>query len=312
MLIRFALEKDKEDWIKLAEDVADVFRAPDMANDPEFHAYMDSKLSKNEAIIATDRMTNACFGIIGFSRTHNRITWFGVFEKYRSNGIGEKLLKCAINQLDWGKDITVETYPDDYPPGIPAKKVYRKFGFIDIDKTLTDKLNNPIWKMAIPTTYKKKGASFHYNFNRYSKWAEKNSCPVCQGQEAPYPPILIKELANSWVECYEEAQGRLFGKCHVLSKKHSEHFYDLPRDDMANFMADVQKVAKALHQVTGAIKINYEIHGNSMPHLHAHLFPRYLNDDFPSAPIDYRITEPSPYESVEEFNWFVEKMRGLL
>lgn len=217
-----------------------------------------------------------------------------------------------MNQLDFNKDITVETYPDDYIPGVPAKKTYRNFGFVDVDKTLFDKLNNPIWKMAIKASDRKKGGSFHYNFNTYSKWAEPINCPVCQEQEVPDPPTLLKELEYSWAECYKEAQGRLFGKCHVLSKKHSEHFYDMDKEDMANFMEDVQRVAQALHKVTGAVKINYEIHGNSMPHLHVHLFPRYIDDDFPSAPIDYRILEPSPYESNEEFNWFVDSMRELL
>ena len=86
----------------------------------------------------------------------------------------------------------------------------------------------------------------------------------------------------------------------------------MSKEDMANFMEDVQRVARALHKVTGAVKINYEIHGNSIPHLHVHLFPRYIDDDFPSAPIDYRILEPSPYESNEEFDWFVDSMRKLL
>lgn len=49
-----------------------------------------------------------------------------------------------------------------------------------------------------------------------------------------------------------------------------------------------------------------------MPHLHVHLFPRYIDDDFPSAPIDYHVIEPSPYESEEEFLWFVNSMRDLL
>ncbi len=133
-----------------------------MANDPEFHEYIDKKLSKYEAIIAKDRMSNDYLGIIGFSRTHNRITWFGVFEKYRGKSIGSKLLNCALNQLDWSKDITVETYPDEYEPGIPTKKIYRKYGLIDIDKTLLDKLDNPIWKMVIPASDRKKGGSFHY------------------------------------------------------------------------------------------------------------------------------------------------------
>jgi diadenosine tetraphosphate (Ap4A) HIT family hydrolase len=81
---------------------------------------------------------------------------------------------------------------------------------------------------------------------------------------------------------------------------------------MADFMNDVQKVAKALHQVTGAVKINYEIHGNSMPHLHVHLFPRYMEDDFPGAPIQYNLVEPCPYGDDEEFQWFADKIRELL
>ncbi len=36
-----------------------------------------------------------------------------------------------------------------------------------------------------------------------------------------------------------------------------------------------QPVSKALAAVTGAVKLIYEIHGNSLPHLHMHFFPRY-------------------------------------
>ena len=75
---------------------------------------------------------------------------------------------------------------------------------------------------------------------------------------------------------------------------------------------DVQRAGQALLQVTGAVKIIYEIHGNSMPHLHVHLFPRYLDDAFPSAPIDYRVTTPSPYENPFAFAWFVSQMQQAL
>ena len=122
--------------------------------------------------------------------------------------------------------------------------------------------------------------------------------------------VEIAELDHAWAVAERRAQGRLFGKCHVMSKLHNELFYDLPEAEMAGFMRDVQRVAGALHRVTGAVKINYEMHGNTGAHLHLHLFPRYLDDDFPSAPIDYRITEPSPYEDEAEFEWFVERMRA--
>lgn len=163
--------------------------------------------------------------------------------------------------------------------------------------------------MVIPPTNKKVGRSFHYNYPKYDKYSKEKFCLCCNRFPAPETHVDIAELKYSYATAEKIAQGRLFGKCHVLSKLHVVDFEEMPKEDMIGFMSDIQMVAKALHKITGAIKINYEIHGNSGPHLHCHLFPRYLDDDFPSAPIDYRITEPSPYDSEEEFDWFVEQMK---
>lgn len=176
MLIRWATQSDKPAWVLLAENVAHIFGNVNMPTDDDFHEYMDGKLSKYEALIAVDRMTNECLGIVGFSRTFNRITWFGVFEKHRGKGIGTMLMKCALNQLDSSKEMTVETYRDDFPLGAPARKVYHKVGFLDVDNTIFDHLGNPRCKMVIAPSEKKRGGSFHYKFPQYAKWAkEKNA-----------------------------------------------------------------------------------------------------------------------------------------
>lgn len=39
-------------------------------------------------------------------------------------------------------------------------------------------------------------------------------------------------------------------------------------------MRDAGRVSRALLPATGAVKLNYEIHGNSPSHLHMHFFPR--------------------------------------
>ena len=33
-----------------------------------------------------------------------------------------------------------------------------------------------------------------------------------------------------------------------------------------------------------SVKMNYEVHGNTIPHLHMHFFPRYPGDPFEGAP----------------------------
>jgi hypothetical protein len=59
-----------------------------------------------------------------------------------------------------------------------------------------------------------------------------------------------------------------------------------PSELAAGFMRDAQRVSKSLSAATGAVKLNYEIHGNSLPHLHMHFFPRYRGDRFEGRPID--------------------------
>jgi len=46
----------------------------------------------------------------------------------------------------------------------------------------------------------------------------------------------------------------------------------------ALYLRDMVLLGDALLKVTGAIRINYEILGNSEPELHAHVFPRYSHE----------------------------------
>ncbi|MDR1821320.1 MAG: GNAT family N-acetyltransferase [Oscillospiraceae bacterium] len=156
-----------------------------MGTDPEFIAYAKSKASKYEALTAVDYMTGANMGFIGFSRTHNRITWFGVSEKYRGKGVGSRLLKTALRQLEHIKPITVETYPEGYEPGVPAKKLYRRFGFAETQSKLTGPHKLPICLMTADLSGEKRGKSFHYDYPRYARHSQKGFCPVCNAEPAP-------------------------------------------------------------------------------------------------------------------------------
>ena len=311
MLIRWAVKDDKPAWMELAASVADLFDSPAMSTDKSFHDYMESKTGKFEALIAVDRMSNTCLGVIGFSRNNNRISWFAVHRGYRGRGIGKKLLDTALRHLDNTREVTVITFPDENTEGRAARTVYMIAGFADTG-TFTDENGNERCKMIRPALNEKQGGSFHYRYPDYDKYSKIENCLCCNHAPMPESMTDIAELAHSYVIAEKIAQGKLFGKCCVLIKNHHVNFEEIPFDDMKGFMRDVQKTGKALRKTSGAVKINYEIHSNSGPHIHCHLFPRYLDDDFPSAPIDYRVTEPSPYESEEEFLWFIEKMREEL
>jgi diadenosine tetraphosphate (Ap4A) HIT family hydrolase len=43
--------------------------------------------------------------------------------------------------------------------------------------------------------------------------------------------------------------------------------------------------------------MNYEVHGNTIPHLHMHFFPRYAGDAFENGPVNPRL--PPPVDNTE-------------
>ena len=106
-------------------------------------------------------------------------------------------------------------------------------------------------------------------WNDPARWAalcSGSACPICVRRE---PLDVVATLDASWVTMQEAAPVR--GYVCLVSKTHAVELHDLPGALAAAFMRDAQKVSKALATATSAVKLNYEIHGNSLPHLHMHL-----------------------------------------
>jgi diadenosine tetraphosphate (Ap4A) HIT family hydrolase len=74
----------------------------------------------------------------------------------------------------------------------------------------------------------------------------------------------------------------------VVARQHVNEPFEMQPDDQAQFWKDAMLIARAVAQHTRPIKMNYEIHGNTLPHLHVHLFPRRAGDPFVGGPIDPR------------------------
>ncbi|MCL2697906.1 MAG: GNAT family N-acetyltransferase [Oscillospiraceae bacterium] len=310
MLIRWAGEKDLQAWYALATEVSPVFEhLADMGADPQFMAFAESAVGKYEALTAIDYMSGLNMGFIGFSRQNNSILWFAVSEKYRGKGAGNRLLKTALRQLDTNKDITVTTFREDYPSGKAARVLYENFGFVESKLLMYDGL--PRCEMTRQASPEKRGNSFHYRYPEFIRESQKEHCPVCNAERALGGQHDIEVNDKVWIVAEYPGQGRLFGKMYVMPVNHAFHFEDMPKAEAEAFMSEVRRAGRALRKVTGAVKINYEMHSNSGAHLHIHLFPRYPDDDYPGMSIDV-LQKDTPYESFEEFLWFVERMREEL
>jgi diadenosine tetraphosphate (Ap4A) HIT family hydrolase len=130
--------------------------------------------------------------------------------------------------------------------------------------------------------------------DRWAALCSGEACPICrQGQ----PLDLVAKLEASWLTMQEAAPVR--GYVCLVSQIHAVDLHDLQEAAACAFMRDARKVSKAVASVTGAVKMNYEIHGNSIPHLHMHFFPRYRGDLFEGQPINPRVVVLPVYASGE-------------
>lgn len=148
--------------------------------------------------------------------------------------------------------------------------------------------------------------SFHIKYERWKNWADPQNCPVCKQLPMPEGMVDIVELPASWLSA--EPVECLKGACHLTAKRHVVELFELTDDETLDLMRDLKLCSRALKTVTNAVKINYEIHGNTLPHLHIHLYPRYMDDPFPNQAIN-------PYQKRSdlygdgEFDQFVAQMR---
>jgi diadenosine tetraphosphate (Ap4A) HIT family hydrolase len=123
-------------------------------------------------------------------------------------------------------------------------------------------------------------------WNDPARWEElkrPDACPICT---RGVPLDVIADLAATWVTA--GARAPLPGYACVVSKRHAVEPFHLPVAELTAFWNEAMAVARILCDLFEPTKMNYEIHGNTIPHLHMHLFPRFAGDPYAGGPIDPR------------------------
>jgi len=116
---------------------------------------------------------------------------------------------------------------------------------------------------------------------RWDDLGRGGACPICQHGA---PLDVIAEFGATWVTAQAEAP--LPAYVCVVSKRHVVEPFELTPDEQTAFWNEVMLVARAVHELVRPKKMNYEIHGNTIPHLHVHLLPRFAGDPYVGRPID--------------------------
>jgi len=93
----------------------------------------------------------------------------------------------------------------------------------------------------------------------------------------------IADLTVSTAFLYRDQAFR--GRCLVTLREHYTELFQLTPAMRTALMEDVTRIAEALFRALSPIKINYDLLGNLVPHIHWHIVPRFREDGVYPKPI---------------------------
>jgi diadenosine tetraphosphate (Ap4A) HIT family hydrolase len=75
------------------------------------------------------------------------------------------------------------------------------------------------------------------------------------------------------------------GYCILVCRRHARELHELSESERRAYLEEMCLLAQAIHRCFEPDKLNYELLGNQVPHLHWHLFPRYRHDPNARHPV---------------------------
>jgi diadenosine tetraphosphate (Ap4A) HIT family hydrolase len=137
-------------------------------------------------------------------------------------------------------------------------------------------------------------------------------CELCeQGRpdELPYGTrIFAGDVSDAYLQRADIQRGYTVV---VWRGRHVAEPTELSEEEAAAYWLEVLRVAHALERHLEPVKLNYDVLGNSLPHLHTHIVPRYADDPRPGWPFPFPEEEAPPIEEAA-FRRDVEALRRLL
>ncbi len=111
-------------------------------------------------------------------------------------------------------------------------------------------------------------------------------CPICADVKQPQSDfgflVAQLEVANLILPKNQYARGY----CLLTYREHATEIHLLPPSEQMAYFRDLARAGAAIAQVFRPTKMNYQILGNLVPHLHCHIIPRYWGDPAPGRPLN--------------------------
>jgi diadenosine tetraphosphate (Ap4A) HIT family hydrolase len=139
-------------------------------------------------------------------------------------------------------------------------------------------------------------------------------CPMCQGDRLESDDYGVRIRKAERTDAYlQRADIQRAYTLVIWRGRHVTEPTELSEAEARDYWNDVLTVARALMTYYEPLKMNYETLGNSLPHLHTHLIPRYRTDGAPGRPFPLGGQDGSvPQVPEEHLNAEATALRQLL
>jgi diadenosine tetraphosphate (Ap4A) HIT family hydrolase len=107
-------------------------------------------------------------------------------------------------------------------------------------------------------------------------------CPKCEGR---WPDERYRVAAFPTSTAYLHDDQFFPGWTVLVLNRHATELWQLERDERAALIEEVTTVARVLAEELAPVKVNYELLGNQVAHVHWHVIPRLASDPVPKMPV---------------------------
>ncbi len=124
--IKFATLADVDDWMELVDLTIDGYPC---LNRAEYIENLHQYIADKKALILRDE--GMAIGIMGFSTDTGSIDFFAVHPQYRNLGITKLFLDKLVEELLYGREITLTTYREGDKADTGYREEYCRLGFAE-------------------------------------------------------------------------------------------------------------------------------------------------------------------------------------
>jgi diadenosine tetraphosphate (Ap4A) HIT family hydrolase len=145
--------------------------------------------------------------------------------------------------------------------------------------------------------------------DRFYELRRGEGCPMCADGRPEETPWGARFFAGEVADAYLQREKLQRGYTVVIWRgRHVAEPTELSAEEATQYWLELLEVGRRLERHLEPVKLNYDLLGNSLPHLHAHVMPRYADDPRPGWPFPHPEGERGQFDE-DSFRRDVEALR---